>query len=159
MKVVSIFLFVLFVSGSALAQSKVPTRFEEFVSISCEAYLASMDNAMNVARNDPQAKIYVFVYEGKYTRWVPDGRGDGRTMTFNPEIGMAKSRIRSMEERVRRWADLSQFVFVAAGYRKEATVAMWLVPVGAEPPSPSPTLKKITFRKRKPSGFCRDSGS
>ena len=36
-----------------------------FGGINCEDYLARMDNVISQASNNPTAKIYVFVYEGK----------------------------------------------------------------------------------------------
>jgi hypothetical protein len=50
-----------------------------------------------------------------------------------------------------RGVDAKRIVVINGGYREEWTAELWIVPKGATPPNPSPTLaaKDIRFRKGK----------
>ncbi len=47
-----------------------------------------------------------------------------------------------------------KIVFIEAGFREKLTIEFWLVPLGAEPPKPNPTLKKMKYQKGKPLDLC-----
>ena len=47
-----------------------------------------------------------------------------------------------------------KFVFVESGFLEDFKVELWNVPDGATPPKPTPTLKRMKYRKGKPVGFC-----
>ncbi|HQU84444.1 MAG TPA: hypothetical protein PKY59_15005, partial [Pyrinomonadaceae bacterium] len=71
-------------------------------------------------------------------------------------IGSAKAKIESMKKYISNVKKLSleNFSFIEAGFRENSTIVFWNVPKGAEPPKPTPTLKKMKYRKGKAKGFC-----
>lgn len=148
-----IFVFASFVGVHA--QSKEPAQIDEFGSVTCEDYLARMDNVIIVAKNNPDSQIYVLVYEGKAKRYVYDSRGKSSIRVSNPEVGLAKAKIRSMKKylAVRNFPQ-QNFVFVIAGRRENFAVEIFFVPKGADEPVPTMTLSEIRYRKGKPQGFC-----
>jgi hypothetical protein len=155
MKAILILVIVILFTLPLFSQAKSPVSIDEFGSVSCEDYLSRMDSAIIQAANNPDAQIYVLVYEGKVSRYVKDRRGKWRIRVSNPEVGLAKAKIRSMRKYldVRGYGERN-FVFVSGGYRENFTVEMWLVPEGAEQPIPKPALTRMKYRKGKPDGFC-----
>lgn len=63
--------FILLILASmTFSQSKAAVPIDEFGSVQCEEYLARMDNIFIQAANNPNAKIYVFVYDGKTQSYI-----------------------------------------------------------------------------------------
>jgi len=146
---------VLFLALMTFSQSTAPSVIDEFGSVNCEDYLARMDSVIIQAANNPNAKVFVLVYEGKIRRYIYDRQGRSRTEVVYSEFGLAKAKIRSMKKYLSvRGYGSRNFVFVRAGFREDFTVEIWLVPDGADKPVPRPTFTKIRYRKGKPSGFC-----
>ena len=140
---------------TAYSQTSKAVKFDEFSSINCEEYLAKMDLAIIQARSNPTSKIIVHIYEGNVIRYKYEKDGTHKTISVLPEYGLANAKIHSMKKYLSlRKVSLDQFHFVNAGFRKDFTVEMWLVPVEALEPELAPTLTKIKFRKGKPTGFC-----
>lgn len=145
-------LFCFLFAVSAFSQEA--QKFDEFENINCEEYLLRMDNAFTHAHNDPTLMIYVLIYEGKEARFN-DRKNE--TEIVLPPFGSAKAKITSMKNylRFRRFPG-KRFSFVKAGFRENASVEIWTVPSGAAAPKPTPTLKKMRYRKGKAVGFCTD---
>ncbi len=128
-----------------------PEKLDEFVSVSCDDYLARMDYAMTKA-SDNAARIYFLIYEGKEFKY--NNRKNISELVF-PNRGSAEAKIRSMKEYIAsRRFPVEQVTFLKAGFRENSTVEVWLVPNGITPPKPTPTLTKMKYRKGKASGFC-----
>lgn len=147
------FIFCLFVL-SVVGQENAARKIDVFINATCEEYLARADAMYSVQTNNPNSKIYVFVYEGKQNKPVYKN-GNTTSKSVLPPIGLATAVIQSMKARIQiRKFPLENYVFVNGGFREDFTVETWLVPPGAEPPKPTPTLKKMKYRKGKSKGFC-----
>jgi hypothetical protein len=145
--------FAVFAS-SAFAQTEA-VKVEEFGYINCEEYLARMDYAINETQNNPNAIMYVLVYEGKTKRYKYKKDGSYESVFDLPQRGLAKTRIISMKKYLAvRGFPVERFVFIEAGLRENFTIEMWLVPNGIMPPKSTPTITEIKYRKGKPRGFC-----
>lgn len=144
----SALLFCILFCVSAFSQEA--QKIDEFDSFNCEEYLARMDNFQNVLNNNPSAKGYILIYEGKLAKY-----DRGKIYYVFPHFGEAKSYKRTMIRRMAfRKFDKARIVFVEAGFREKLTVEFWLVPPGSEQPQPTPTLTKMRYRKGKPQDFC-----
>jgi hypothetical protein len=137
-------------SISVLCQST--EKVDEFENITCDDYLARMDHAIYVASENPASTIYFLIYEGKEPQWSAQKK---KSEFLYPHWDSANAKIRSMKKYIAtRRASINRFKFVKAGFRKRLTVEIWLVPVGASIPAPTPTLTKMKYRKGKATGFC-----
>jgi hypothetical protein len=151
MKTVTTALFCLVLCYRA-AFSQEATRFDEFNDPLCEDYLSRIENAMVTAEKNPNTTVRILIYEGRERQW---NAKKNRTDFVLPAFGQAEARIRSMKRRISmRNFSIERFEFVKAGYRDKISVEMWLVPPGAEPPKPTPTRERMTYRKGRPKGFC-----
>ena len=134
------------------AFSQEAQKFDEFIGTPCEDYLARMDNVLAQARDNPLLTVYVLIYEGK--ELVFNRRKKGMEWTV-PTYGSTEAKIRSMKKYMSyRKMPAERFSFVKAGFRENSTVEIWLVPPGISPPTPTPTLTKMKYRKGKPARFC-----
>ena len=127
---------------TVVVQASAPiTRFDEFADINCEDEYARLDNfAIHLSR-EPHAKGYIIFYGGKLFR--------GRL----PRRGEAAVRAARMKPYLvnRRGVPSDQVVVIDGGYSEGWRAELWIVPPGAQPPSPSPTvsLSEMKFRKGK----------
>lgn len=134
------------------AFSQKAEKIDEFTNLTCEEYLSRMDGAISAARNNPSATVYVLIYEGKEQRYNSRQK---KFVPISPAYGLAKAQIKTIKEYLKRDKSLNErFSFVEAGFRENSTVEIWLVPAGRTPPEPTPTLKKMKYRKGKAKGFC-----
>ncbi|HTK36923.1 MAG TPA: hypothetical protein VL325_00395, partial [Pyrinomonadaceae bacterium] len=134
------------------AYSQNAEKLDEFQNPQCDDYLARMDLAISKAAVNPASAIYSLIYEGKEGRWSE--RQKKREFVY-PNHGSTDAKIRSMKKYISiRGASVAKFKFVKAGFRENITVEVWLVPYGATPPTPTPTLTKMKYRKGKATGFC-----
>ena len=132
--------------------SQEAEKVDEFGRISCDDYLARMDNAINEATNHPNSTVYILIYEGKETRYNSRKKKDELVL---PTIGSARAKIDSIKEYLsRRKISAENFSFVEAGFREEPAVEIWLVPKESLPPKPTPTIDKMKYRGGKARGFC-----
>jgi hypothetical protein len=140
---------------SVFSQTEASRKFDEFSFINCDEYLARMQNVYLEQKNKPNSKVYFVVYEGMIkTPIYKDGKVI-KSMNILPQFGMADAKIKSMKKWLsRQKAPPENFIFVNGGFRDYFGVEIWLVPPGGDLPEPTPTLKKIKYRKGKPTGFC-----
>jgi hypothetical protein len=141
-------IFALFVSVTSLAQTSNKTKeFDKFGSICCEDEMARLDNFAVHLQNEPEAKGYIIFYEGRRYASCNNRR------PLMPRRGEAAARAARMKPYLTdaRGLDPQRVIIINGGYREEWTAELWLVPKGAEPPKPTPTLraKDIKFRKGK----------
>lgn len=142
---------ILFLSlfSCGFAQDRVV--FDEWESLQCDDYLARMENIVATARSDWSSKIYVIAYEGREMQYNSKGKYE----LMLPQYGSAKAKIKSMKEYLKFYNKSSEnFVFIEGGFKEKAKIEIFIVPNGAIPPKPTPTLTKMKYRKGKPRGFC-----
>jgi hypothetical protein len=150
--VFSALLFGLLLSVSTFSQEA--RKIDEFDIVPCDEYLGRMDNAIAQARENPSAKVYVLIYEGKES--IYNRRKNKMELAF-PAYGSTEAKIRSIKNYLsKRKLPIERFSFVKAGFRENTALEIWFVMPGAAPPKPAPTLKKMRYRKGKPVGFCTD---
>lgn len=155
-KVIAGFLFIVTFASSISAQIKEARIIDKFGNVSCDDYLSRMDNFWSNLNNSPNAKGYIFIYEGKLATGNYDKKGKYVGNKYiSPKIGEAKERIKTMKTRLELSKySLEKITFIEAGFRDKYAVEFWVVPDDVIPPKPSPTLDKIKFRKGKPQNFC-----
>lgn len=101
-------------------------RFDEFPSVAFDEDKARLDNLAIELQNTPDATGYLIVYGGKNSRLGQADRLGARALDYlTNERGMDSRRI----------------VVMNGGYRETDYYEFWLVPPGAEPPQPNPTVQ------------------
>lgn len=102
-----------------------PRRFDEFPSIAFDDDKARLDNLAIELQNNPGATGYIIVYGGRTS---------------------SAARVNTLGARARaylvgtRGIDSSRVVVVNGGFRQTDAFELWLVPQGAAPPQPTPTM-------------------
>ena len=121
--------------------SPPPTRpFDEFGDIKCEDEYARLDNFAIQLQNEPKAKGVIIFYGGKTFR--------GRL----PKRGEAEARAARLKPYLvgRRGIPSAQVIVINGGYRENWEAVLWIVPEGANLPTPDGGLipaKDIKFQK------------
>ncbi len=115
-------------SCTAMVEKKVePRKLDEYGQLNPEDEEARLDNFAIEIQNDPTAQGYVIAYGGRASR---------------------AGHVQKMSDRVKnhlvnkRKLDPQRLVFVDGGHREQPAVELWIVPSGAQPPQPAPTIKK-----------------
>ena len=104
-----------------------PAReFDVCCSCSFDDQKARMDNLGVNLQGEPTASAYIIVYGGRSSR---AGQAD--------QLG-ARARDYLVTQ---RGLDPSRIVVVNGGFREQDCVEFWIVPSGATPPQPTPTVK------------------
>jgi hypothetical protein len=104
----------------------VGREFDTCCSCSYDDQKARLDTLAVELQNDPTATAYLFAYGG---RTGPTGQAD-------------KLLVRARDYLINdRKIDASRLVMSVGGYRETDCVEVWLVPQGAAPPRPSPTVQ------------------
>ena len=145
----SIFVLVLIsVEVSSSPFSEEARLFDHFENIHCEEEKARLDNFVNQLRDQQEAIGYIVFYGG-----LEYGREYGRPGRIRlPRRNEAEARVSRLKPYiVNGWPDLEpkRIIVVNGGYRKTWEAELWVVPNGAKPPVPTPTLKpeQVKFRK------------
>ncbi|HVF28159.1 MAG TPA: hypothetical protein VM943_07960 [Pyrinomonadaceae bacterium] len=102
-----------------------PRRFDEFPSVAFDDDKARLDNFAIELQRNPGAIGHVIVYGGRRDR---AGHAD-----------MLGERTRNYLVRT-RGIDAGRVQIVNGGYRERAAYELWLVPQGATPPPPKPSV-------------------
>ena len=144
-----IFVLVLVsVEVSSRPFSEEARLFDRFENIYCEDEKARLDNFVNQLRDQQLAIGYIVFYGG-----LEYGREYGRPGRIRlPRRNEAEARASRLKPYiVNGWPDLDprRIIVVNGGYRKTWQAELWVVPNGAKPPVPTPTLKpeQVKFRK------------
>jgi hypothetical protein len=103
-----------------------PHRFDEFPSIAFDDDKARLDNLAIELQNNPGSTGYIIVYGGRTSRADTADRLGARAGEYLVQT---------------RGIDASRVVVVNGGYRDTSSFELWLVPQGAPPPTPSPTIR------------------
>jgi len=118
-------------------------EFDTCRSCSYDDLKARLDNLAVALQNDPTTTTYVFGY-------------GGRTST----VGQAERLLARARDYLvmQRGIDASRIVVIDGGFRQEDSVEVWIVPRGATPPQPSPTVQPNEIRPAKPAPSRRHRG-
>lgn len=111
-----------------------PKRFDEFPSVAFDDDKARLDNLAIELQNNPGATGYVIAYAGRNRRAGEADRMTKRAADYlSTTRGISRDRI----------------VVINGGYRDANTFELWLVPQGADPPRPTPTVNPNERRTRR----------
>ncbi len=110
-----------------------PAReFDVCNSCSYDDQKARLDNLAVELQNDPSTTAYVIAYGARTSRM---GQAD--------RLG-----VRARDYLVtRRGIDPSRIMVLNGGFREKDSVALWIVPSGAKPPQPTPTVQAGDVRR------------
>jgi hypothetical protein len=102
-----------------------PRKVDEYGNIRFNDDKAPLDNYAIELQNDPAAQGYLICYGGRKGR-----------------MGEAQKRCNRAKDYLvmTRGIDPSRIVMVDGGYKEEEEVELWIVPNGAAPPVPRPTI-------------------
>src|SRR6266536_5572992 len=110
-----------------LAPRENPAReFDVCCTCSYDDQKARLDNLAIELQNDPSTTSYVIAYSGRTSR------------AGTAERLLARAKAYLVQKRV---VDPSRLVTINGGYREEDCVELWVVPRGATPPQPTPTVQ------------------
>jgi hypothetical protein len=104
-----------------------PSReFDVCCSCSFDDQKARLDNLAVELQNDPSTSTYVIAYGGRTSRIGQADRLGSRARDYL--VGQ-------------RGIDPSRIIVMNGGFREEDCVELWIVPSGATPPEPTPTVQ------------------
>ena len=134
--IVVLMVISLCVSGSSRTPQQ---KFDEFGDINCEDEWARLDNFAVHLQNEPAAQGYVIFYGGRLFRGRVPRRGEAAFRAARMKPYLVNSR-GIPDERV---------IVLDGGFRESWEAELWIVPPGASPPSPTPTVSRGSVRFRK----------
>ena len=138
---------VIVVNAHASTAPFEARKFDEFADVNCEDEKARLDNFANELQNNPEARGYIVFYGGKRHE-NPTFHNSGLVL---PRRGEAQIRVARLKPYMSdsQGIDASRIVVVNGGYRDRWAAELWIVPKGANPPTPTPTVKpqEIGFRR------------
>lgn len=144
-----IFCFFFFAISVFAQEARMMDEFGEIV---CDDYLYRMELITNNSK-DFNGKIYIIFYEGKSSKRISPY--SDKFVNVYPQRGLAKAKIQSIKDFLKvRKIPSDKFVFIEGGFRETVYLEAWSVPDGAIPPTSTPTLKKMKYRKGKAKGYC-----
>jgi hypothetical protein len=151
----SLILLCFFVfTHTAFAQMQA-RKYDEMGQLYCDDAKSRLDFFAIQLQQEPGAKGYIIFYGGQnYLRGVYNRKAKRYLeVKLLPIRGEAQLRIAPLKPYLinNRGIEESQIEVIDGGYRQEFTIEFWIVPSGAKPPLPLPTLKEteIKFRKGK----------
>lgn len=106
-------------------------KFDEFPSIAYDDDKARFDNFAIEMQNNPDSQAYIITYSGRTSRAGQAERLSDRARSYLTQT---------------RGIDPARLVIVNGGYRDADTYELWIVPQGAQPPQPSPTVSPSEAR-------------
>ncbi|SRR6266542_915967 len=128
-----------------------PKKVMEFADVCCEDEKARLDYFAVELQKDPIAQGYIIFYGGR--RYPSCWYGGRRYRARRPRYGEAEARAARLKPYLtyQRGLSTERVVVVNGGYRDSWMAELWIVPKGAIPPVPTPTLAKrdVRFRKGK----------
>ena len=138
---------LLAVTSPAYAQHPA-AKFDEFGDIYCDDEKARLDNFANQMLLESDATGYIIFYGGRrYRRYAKAGwrlprRGDAEARVSRMKPYMVDTRANLNADRI---------VVINGGFRDTWMAEIWIVPRGATPPKPTPTVdsKAIKFSRRR----------
>ena len=142
-------MLILASSFSRIASSGTrPTQiFDSFGDICCDAEKARLDNFAVALQNEPQGTGYIIFYGG--TRYKYPWCSSKREVL--PRRGESQARATRLKPYLVNSCamDPQRIIVINGGYRETLTAELWIVPKGAQAPTPTPTVqpKDVRFRR------------
>jgi hypothetical protein len=131
-------------TGTAPPEARM---LDQFGDVNCEDEKARLDNFANELQNTPGDQGYIVFYGGK--RHQSPTRHHSKLAL--PRRGEAEARAARLKPYMNynRGIDANRIVVVDGGYRDQWAAELWIVPKGANPPAPTPTIKpqEVKFRR------------
>ncbi len=121
----------------------VGREFDTCCSCSSDDQKARLDNLAVELQNDPTTTSYILAYAGR-----------------NSSTGQADRLLSRAKDYLlnQRGIDGSRLVLLNGGYREDDCVEIWVVPRGATPPRPTPTIDAADARPTTPPATRRRRG-
>src|SRR5947209_3429637 len=125
------------INSHAFANRPEARKFDEFGNICCEDEKARLDNFANEIRGNPGTRGYIIFYGGRR-----DSSCNNSPLRL-PRRGEAEARAARMKPYIvnTRGTEPNRIVMINGGYRERWTAELWVVPQGANPPTPTPTVR------------------
>lgn len=112
----------------------VAREFDECLNCTFDDQKARLDNLAIELQNDPSTRAYIIAYGGR----------------MSPLGQVEKLMTRARDYMVtRRGIDASRLVIVNGGFREADSVELWVVPSGAAPPQPTPTVQAGEIKRKR----------
>ena len=148
------FLILLLFAICVSAQTNEARQVDEFGELSCEDILARSDNLLNDLNKNPESVAYIIFYEGKHSQYSYNKKTQkSEIILVNPRRGEARNKAESIRFYLTKWHKFpnERLILIDGGYRENYGIALWIAPIKAEQPKPTPTVeeKDIKFRKGK----------
>lgn len=144
--IIAFFLFSSFIFGQnppekvedKSVEIKQTTKIDEFGDISEKEFASRLEKFAEILRKNDSATGYVIFYN------------DFNSTPFRKTQYFAHSKIRSYSNYLSEGCfDPSRFVYVNGGLLEKMTTELWLVPNGAESPTPASSLSYASSEKYK----------
>jgi hypothetical protein len=132
MKTRLILLLILLSSASINATAQTAKKSDEYGNIAKEMASLRLDNFALNLMSDPMAQCYIIGYSGTKSK---------------PGEALARANFAKSYLADSRGVDPARITVVDGGTKKEPATELWLVPYGATPPTPSPTVKSGIGKK------------
>ena len=147
--VVTIMIFLAF-SEIVYSETRPIQIFDSFGDVCCDAEKARLDNFAIALEHQPDSTGYIIFYGGTHYKY-PSCSSKREALT---QRGQSQARVARLKPYLvnLRGIDARHIVVIDGGYRETWTAELWIVPKGANPPTPTPTLKprEIRYRKGRP---------
>lgn len=112
--------------GSARDMQVKPRRIDRYGSIPFDIIMARLDIVVTRMQEDPRSQIAIIAYGGRRGR-----AGEAQTHLDRVKEYLVRKRL----------IDEGRIQAIDGGFREDFTVEIWLVPVGATAPQPTPTVR------------------
>lgn len=110
-------------------------KLDEYGKLKSMDENARLDNFVIELQTDPQAQGHIIAYGGRASR-----------------AGDAEKAARQARDYIvnKRGLEAERVVTVNGGYRQQPAIELWLVPLGAQSPQPTPTVKRVEAKPVNP---------
>ena len=125
--------FSLLTAFTSDAQSSA-RKTDEYGNLNNENVVLRLDNFVTELMMNPEATGYIITYGGS----------KGSAATAKAKADFAKNHLVNT-----RGVNESRLVIIDGGLKAESTTELWIVPFGAQPPAPSPTVKSKPVKIKK----------
>ena len=140
-------IIALLICGSIYPIGVSPTQiFDSFGDICCNDEKAHLDSFAVALQAQPDSQGYIVFYGGRrqsypycHSRQMLQRRGEAQARAARLKPYLVNSRA----------IDPARVIVIDGGYRELWTADLWIVPKGASPPTPSPTVQPKDIRYRR----------